>query len=61
MHTIHKLILSALAIYCLASCSTTDFKSRVLHDGKTVIAIVKPVARQLAEDELRQLIEDATK
>ena len=34
MTSIHKLILSVLAIYCFASCSTPIGK-RVYHDGKT--------------------------
>ena len=58
------LALTALCSCYLTACTTaarTDFKKRLVHDGKTVIAVVKPVAQQLAEDELKALIEEAVK
>ena len=56
------LILAAIAtiITAMTGCTAAQ-KTRLYHDGKMVIAIVKPIARQLAEDELRALIEEATK
>ena len=47
-------------IHALTGCTAAQ-KTRLYHDGKMVVAIIKPIARQLAEHELRALIEEATK
>lgn len=60
MHTIHKLILAALAIYCFASCSLSDAtKANLRADGKAIIAVAKPIAEKLIEQEAAILIQEA--
>ena len=62
MHTIHKLILAALAAYCIASCSlTADQKKTLRADGKAVVRTVEGTAIRLGEAELQKLIDDSQK